>query len=93
MTPCERTNYVLSHFDRDLLDRGLTPTQLGMIRNLIQIAISEAVAAERKACADAVRALRIGPAFDGAEHPSTRILNKAIAAIEGRGAAGETRQC
>lgn len=47
--------------------------------------IIEAGAAERKACADAVRALRIGPAFDGAEHPSTRILNKAIAAIEGRG--------
>lgn len=51
----------------------------------IKEAITEAVAAERKACADAVHALRIGPAFDGAEHPSTRILNKAIAAIEGRG--------
>lgn len=46
-----KAGYVLGHFDRDLLDRGLPATQLRMIRNLIAAAIT----AERAACAKAAR--------------------------------------
>jgi len=71
--------------DRWAKENGRLRGEIEALAESSASAITEAVAAERKACADAVRALRIGPAFDGAEHPSTRILNKAIAAIEGRG--------